>query len=69
MPGCPPMRIALPAILPSLIMVRMIPADLLALDYVAAITRTNSYLPYHTLRNLSWLETIVESESYRVEPA
>jgi hypothetical protein len=32
-PGCPPIRIALPAIFPSLIIFKMIPAALLALNY------------------------------------
>lgn len=32
-PGCPPIKMALPAILPSLIMLRIIPAALLALIY------------------------------------
>jgi len=32
-PGWPPIRMALPAIFPSFIMLKMIPADFLALNY------------------------------------
>lgn len=48
-PGCPPISIALPAILPSLIIVKIIPADFLAFNYTPNHTLTKSAITYPTM--------------------
>ncbi len=58
-PGCPPMSTALPAILPYLIISRMIPAALLASTWI----REESYLSDHTHGSFSGVKGFVNTET------
>ena len=64
-PGCPPIRMALPAILPALIIFKMIPAALLASTY-NNIRRFSTYLTDHTLTDFAWVKTVVQSQTTNV---
>ena len=69
-PGVPPIKIARPAILPSLIMLRMIPAARLASVYnrIALVVsgKRVTYLANHALGDLARVKGIIETETTNV---
>ena len=58
-PGCPPMSTALPAILPYLIISRMIPAALLASTWI----KKDEYLSDHTHGSFPGVKGFVNTET------